>query len=80
MNNYRRFTVAFILIELVLIIICNVFLIGTNRENNREYLVDIKRATDEIRAGADITEIDMREYPAIINISQYINNIYICSF
>ena len=61
MNNYRRFTVAFILIELVLIIICNVFLIGTNRENNREYLVDIKRATDEIRAGADITEIDMRE-------------------
>lgn len=72
MNNYRRFTVAFILIELVLIIICNVFLIGTNRENNREYLVDIKRATDEIRAGADITEIDMREYPAIINISQYV--------
>lgn len=60
MSNYIRFSIAFVLTGILLIVICNIYLIGTNGDDNsRQYLVDIKRAADEIRAGADVTEIDM---------------------
>ena len=73
MSNYIRFSIAFVLTGILMIVICNIYMIGTNGEDNsRQYLVDIKRAADEIRAGADVTEIDMEKYQSLISISEFI--------
>ena len=49
-KDYRRFSIAFVLTGILLIVICNIYMIGTNGEDNsRQYLVDIKRAADEIK-------------------------------
>lgn len=72
MNNYIKFSAFLLVIEIVLIISCNLlFNVWEGRTENAGRLVDIKRAADEIRNGVPVDEIDLNKYKFIVKISVF---------
>lgn len=72
MNNYRKFAIALILIELILIIGGNVLIRRTLKEDaGRSYRVDIRRAVEEMQQGIPAQDINLDNYKTIIAISEF---------
>lgn len=72
MNNYRKFAIALILIELILIIGVNVLIRRTLKEDaGRSYRVDIRRAVEEMQQGIPAQDINLDNYKTIIAISEF---------
>lgn len=72
MNNYRKFAIALILIELILIIGGNVLIRRTLKEDaGRSYRVDIRRAVEEMQQGVSAQDINLDNYKTIIAISEF---------
>lgn len=70
MNNYIKFSAAFIIIELILIISCNV-IFNSKAAEDRNYLVDIKRAAGEMRKGTPFDKIEPGKYKSLVEISVF---------
>lgn len=72
MNNYKKITVTIILLEIVLILGCNVLLLQKGRTSeDKTYLVDIKRAAEQLREGKAEREIDLANYKTLLRISRF---------
>lgn len=72
MNNYRKFAIALILIELILIIGGNVLIRRTLKEDaGRSYRVDIRRAVEEMQQGIPAQDINLDNYKTIIAITEF---------
>lgn len=72
MNNYRKFVIAYLGIELILIVLCNIYLIrGMKTDGDRSYKVDIARAVDEMQNGTSMEDIDIDQYKTIIAIRRF---------
>lgn len=72
MNNYRKYTIAIIIIELLVILGCNVVLQrAQGSETDKSCLVEIKRAADELKAGTALEDIDLGKYKSILKISEF---------
>ena len=79
MNKYRRFTFIFLAFYVVLIIICNVLMLGSLRNKAEgQYMVDIKRAADDINGGASVEAV-CEKYNSITRISLFDPNAVINS-
>ena len=69
MNKYRRFVLTVMLVELVLFLICQWVTAGTLRSNgDRNYRVEIERASNEMREGVSKNDIDLNQYHSITEI------------
>ncbi|MGN0436458.1 MAG: ATP-binding protein [Wujia sp.] len=72
MNNYRKYTIAIIIIELLVILGCNVALQrAQGSEADRSCFVEIKRAADELKSGTTLDDIDLGKYKSILKISEF---------
>lgn len=79
MSKYRRFTFIFLAFYVVLIIICNTLMLGSLRNKaERQYMVDIKRAVDDINGGASVESV-CSKYASITRISLFDPNAVINS-
>lgn len=55
--------------ELCLIGICNFIIIGYDSHRaQKEYLVDVSRAAQEMREGTSVKDLDMREYNSLLSV------------
>ncbi len=71
MNKYRWFTCIILGLYVLLIITCNALMLGSLRnKTERQYMVDIKRAVDDINGGASIESV-CGEYASITRISLF---------
>lgn len=72
MNKIRKIAIAFILIEIVLLVFANIEgrKYFTNTESHA-YKVDISRVADRMRAGEELDAIDLQAYPAILSVSEF---------
>ncbi|WP_026504603.1 sensor histidine kinase [Butyrivibrio sp. NC3005] len=72
MNKYKKFALCTILIEIVLIIICNVYILkNNNSQQGRKYLVDISRIVTRVEKGESIQNIDLNKYKTIVSIKEF---------
>lgn len=72
MNKFRRFVVAFILVEIALAGICNIAVLKFSENDSvKIYKVDVSRAASEMREGKSSGEIDLDKYKSIIKISLF---------
>lgn len=72
MNNYKKITVTVLLLELVLILGSNLLLMQKSKiGQEKEYLVDIKRAAEQLREGKEERDIDLDNYKTLLHISRF---------
>lgn len=75
MSNYNKYAFSFLFVELVLIVICNVFMLNHMRDNqDKAYKVDIARAVNEMRSGKTIENLDLSKYETLIGVQEYHEN------
>jgi len=72
LNNYKKFTIAIIIFELLLILGANVLIHRTvKEESHRSYLVEIQRAVNEMKSGKSVQDISLDKYKSIVRISEF---------
>lgn len=71
MNNYRRFVVAVIILELIILVLGNIFFHHyTHDTGDRLYRVETRRVAEDI-ALVGVDGIDISEYKTIVEINEY---------
>ena len=69
MSKYRRFATGILLLELCLIGICNIIIIRYGSSyTDKEYLVDVSRAAQEMREGTEAKDLDIGKYNALLSV------------
>ncbi|MBR3645719.1 MAG: HAMP domain-containing histidine kinase [Lachnospiraceae bacterium] len=72
MNRYKRFAAAFIMAEILIILISNAyFLKFKNTGYERIYKVDINRIVSQMKTGKDIRDINLDEYKYVVSVEKF---------
>lgn len=72
MNNYRKFSILFLIFELVLVVVANIYIIRYNENRlDKQYKVEIHRIVNEVNSGQELSSIDMDEYKSILSVEKY---------
>ncbi len=72
MNKYIKFVALVVILEILATILANIYLYkGKEKNNEKEYKVEIKRTLDDIKNGKDISSIDYKDYRYIKKISEF---------
>lgn len=75
MNNYKKYAFAFLFAELILIVLCNIFVLKTMKDDqDKAYKVDVVRAANEMRRGTTIENLDLSKYETLIAVQEYREN------
>ncbi|MGN0496343.1 MAG: ATP-binding protein [Lachnospiraceae bacterium] len=75
MNNYKKYAFAFLFAELILIGLCNIFMLKTMKDDqDKAYKVDVVRAANEMRRGTTIENLDLSKYETLIAVQEYREN------
>jgi len=72
LSKYRKFAISFILLEIVFLILINIWSVRVNRNNaDKQYKVDISRIEHRIKDGEKLSNINPSEYESIISVSLF---------
>ena len=72
LNRYKRFAAAFIMAEILIILISNAyFLKFKNTGYERIYKVDINRIVSQMKTGKDIRDINLDEYKYVVSVEKF---------
>lgn len=78
MNKYKGFAGLIIIVEVLLIVFCNVLYINDNNNSGRLYRVEAKRIVMEIEeqklSGKDVESLDLSEYETIVKVSEFVSD------
>ncbi len=87
MNKFKNFAILIIVLEIVLVVFCNILYISYNNNSaGRSYRVEARRVAMDIEektlADEDIVQMDLAEYETIVGISEFLpeevcNNDYV---
>ena len=70
MNKYRRFVIIFLLLEICLIGICNLFVVQALKSKDEySYRVDVARCVQELETGIPLEQIKLSDYPTLTRVS-----------
>ncbi len=70
MNKYRRFVIIFLLLEICLIGICNLFVVqALKSKDENSYRVDVARCVQELETGIPLEQIRLSDYPTLTQVS-----------
>ena len=73
MNNYRKFVLTVLFLEIVLFIGCNLVAGRVlHGEGDRKYRVDVERAVEEMKQGVSAKDIDLEKYDTITDIRLFV--------
>lgn len=76
MSRFKGFAALIIIVEVFLLIFCNVLYMYENNSSGRLYRVEAKRIAKEIvqqkLSGADEWNLDLSKYETIINVSEFV--------
>lgn len=72
MNNYKKFSILFLIFELMLVVVANIYIIRYNENRlDKQYKVEIHRIVNEVNSGQELSSIDMDEYKSILSVEKY---------
>ena len=75
MNKYKVFAGFIIIVEVLLIVFCNILYTYENDDSGRVYRVEAKRLVTEIEkqklSGKDIESLDLSKYETIVRVSEF---------
>lgn len=72
LNKFRKFAIIFVICELMLVIISNIYAAKFVRNpSERKYMVDISRIITRMEAGEQIRDIDLNEYETIVSVTLF---------
>lgn len=72
MSNYRKFAMAFIVCQLMLLTAFNVYALNNmTNASEKSYVVDISRIVTRMEAGEPLSSIDLDEYETVISASAF---------
>ena len=75
MNKYKVFAGFIIIVEVLLIVFCNILYTYENDDSGRLYRVEAKRLVTEIEkqklSGKDIESLDLSKYETIVRVSEF---------
>jgi len=70
LNKYRRFVIIFLLLEICLIGICNLFVVQALKSKDEySYRVDVARCVQELETGIPLEQIKLSDYPTLTRVS-----------
>lgn len=70
MNKYRRFVIIFLLLEICLIGICNLFVVqALKSKDENSYRVDVARCVQELETGIPLEQTRLTDYPTLTQVS-----------
>lgn len=72
MNNYKKFSILFLIFELMLVVVANIYIVRYNENSlDKQYKVEVQRIINEVNAGQELGSIDIDEYKSIISVKKY---------
>ena len=72
MNNYKKFSILFLIFELMLVVVANIYIVRYNENSlDKQYKVEVQRIINEVNAGQELSSIDMDEYKSILSVEKY---------
>lgn len=72
MSKYRRFAICFILIQILLLVAVNLFVVKTiGEKQGKPYNVDASRIATRMEHGEDYRDINLAEYETIVCVSPF---------
>lgn len=70
LNNYRRFVITFLLLEMCLMGVCHFFVIqALQSKDENAYRVEVERCVQKLNTGKKPEEISLADYPALTKVS-----------
>ena len=72
MNNNKKFSILFLIFELMLVVVANIYIVRYNENSlDKQYKVEVQRIINEVNAGQELGSIDIDEYKSIISVKKY---------
>lgn len=72
MSKYKKYVFAFLFVELMLMILSNIFMLKNLRnDQDKAYKVDVARAANEMRSGTTIENLDLSKYKTLIGVQEF---------